>query len=304
MSEHGFSRLSWHSHIEAEALHPWRLSRTHLTENLQPILAANALLAPEGPLRRETLWCMALQAISAGNVRTDPIPLSQLEDILGKLPSGVPIQFGSTNHTYTPTLIDALRLEIQKLRQDGESSMPFPHLAPDVTPPFVEFRYSSWESYSDEQMIELIRQVYADALEGYAQLVDTYFPKFAIALPTYTLLPVKLTGFFCAPKRDQPRWSDSGPWLGRFMDVLAPGSKNGVEIINGDFQMLEDAQDKSYNRRQLLRPTRIENQRMSMIMGGPPVFGPDPATRLAYSWLRSDLNDVGWLSRSHDSGFA
>jgi hypothetical protein len=178
----------------------------------------------------------------------------------------------------------------------GIETVAYPWPGPDLDPDPQAGVNWDWEFYSDPRLLEWAQAVYAGALRGYQDLVEQWFAPFASRLRTAALLPARLVGAVDPPTRDGT--GKDMPGITWYLEPLPVGSTTHVELAIGEHPGFtwEDMKQASHRFRRL-RP------HASPWLGGswhesviPNLFAPDPATSLAYDWLRNDLRDTHWIS--------
>ena len=148
----------------------------------------------------------------------------------------------------------------------------------------------SWDYYSDERLLGRVRAVYEAALDGYTELVNTFFPELSTRFSNFAHFPAKLVGKL-SPSQGFP-----GPTLYWYFEPLSDGSKSSVDI-NLEAK-LPDWPKNTSEIFQKIRDTKPSLIRTVYRSGGPQVFGRRPAAELAYEWLCEDLRDASW-SKKH-----
>ena len=263
----------------------WRWTLDELVDRLSRLLEQRALPVSEGPLAWEAVWQAALEVTERGSFDPGPIPLIEIEERLSKLPKNA-VLVGMYRRWYH---LDLLRVEVDSLRKAGETELRAPWPGPDR-----DFGGGGiWAPYTDKQILARAKAVYAGALEGYRQLVDTWFPRLAPRLQIAVILPARLVGVVVPP---QPEKGIRGsPVVHWYLEALHPGSRSTVDLRLGEESIGVEYLRSADERLRASRPeaaTWINATLHHQILD---VFHPNSATELAYSWLRNDLKRVQWV---------
>jgi len=264
----------------------WRWTLDELVDRLSRLLEQRVLPVNEGPLAREAAWQAALAVTGHGSLHPGPIPIAEIEEYLSRLPENASL-VGISGRWYN---LNQFRVEVNRLCGAGETELHGPWPGPDRD-------YSGgwiWDPYSDTQILARTEAVYAGALEGYRQLVDTWFPKLAPRLQTAMTLPARLVGVVAPPRLD--KGFAGSPGISWYLEALPHGSQSTADLRLGEERMIGSEHLRSeLDRVRSLRPeaamwisATIHDQILD-------VFGPNSATELAYDWLRNDLKRVRWV---------
>lgn len=266
----------------------WRWTLGELSDNLARLLRQQALPTEEGPLFMEYIWAAANTLVRPGSVDQRPIPLSEIEWKLSRLPEGQEhIRYNGKLWALRP-----VKKEILRLLSMGETVLRSPWPAPDQ-----EIRSGwMWEMYSHEQLIARTEAVYKGALEGYCQLVGTWFAKLAEWLQTWAMLPARLKGTLLLP--DPRKGLDGAPVISWYFEPLPSGDTSYVELtVTTNPRSIQDLpfNELESKIRQLrhLRAARIGITVRHQVLD---IFDHMPATKLAYAWLRGDLRRISWVT--------
>jgi hypothetical protein len=274
----------------------WRFTLNELVASLSKLLQRRALPINNGFLAHEALWQLARSVLMFSR-RTSfryypahrPIPIAILEECLSEFPKHInSFSFGGIHKLYRHDL-NHLEMEVNRLREAGETVLHPPWPEPDFD--FTEGWL--WECYSPEKMRTHAETVYEGALDGYLQLVNTYFPKFADRLKTAVILPANLVGVIT------PSQLDGSPNLSWYFKVLPKHERHKVnfsfseqDIPVDKTRLLAELDDRLHS----LRPEAVAWMgNTTWHYGGLYGFQLNSATELAYNWLWEDLKRVFWV---------
>lgn len=268
----------------------WEWTLHELVDSLSQLLQHRVLPISDGPLLQEAVWQTALTVTQRGSFYHSPIPLIEIEECLSRLPGNI---FPSgVNEQLRKHYLNQLVTEVNRLRKLGEVELYPPWPGPDRN--FINGWI--WESYTQQQMLARAKAVYAGAIKGYQQLVNTWFPKFAPRLATAVTLPARLVGIVTLPQPDEgPRCFPGVEWC---FEALPHGQQSYVDFCIGETgTLMKNVHFPSALNERLLsqRPEAAAGIRTSMHSQILDVFKPNSAIELAYSWLWDDLNRVSWV---------
>lgn len=271
-----------------ESAWPWRWALEDVTRSLKAVVEAKRLQVHAGPLFRERAWEEALALLGHGSLHSGPIAARALEDRLVDLPADALLMASGTTYD-----LAALRVRLAQVQANGadELTAPWPGRDLDVeaTGGWV------WSPYTPERLLERTAAVYQGALEAYEQVVDRWLPTLRHRLRLAVTLPATLRGQLDV---GESRGGGGAPGLSWELDPL-PTTSNGssVELTMNDRaeSAFEDRMERlrlQQKRLVALRPAAhrwISAHSTSEILK---IFGPTPATDLAFKWLASDLKRI------------
>jgi hypothetical protein len=272
----------------------WHWSFKQLSREIKELVEKRRLPIDKGPLADEANWRLAhsLAAAIPRSPYSSPIPLSRIEARLARVSDTAAMVV--TGHGILKAV--DMKAWLQRLKAMGVETVAYPWPGPDLDPDPQGGVNWDWEFYSDLRLLEWAQAVYAGALRGYQDLVERWFAPFAPRLRTAALLPARLVGAVDPPTRDGT--DKDLPGISWYLEPLPIGSTTRVELTLGEHPGFtwEEMKQASHRFRRL-RP------HASPWLGGgwhesvlPNLLAPDPATSLAYSWLRNDLRDTRWIS--------
>lgn len=254
----------------------WKWTKEELAGNLKRMLAMRGLTVDARPLIQENNWVAGQTIMKRGSLDNTPIPVTEIQNRLDGL---------STHNTllYKERLLwlAPLREELSRLQKEGQPYLVSPWPGPD--------RESEggwiWSPYSSQQILARARAVYAAAIEIYVRIVDRWFPRFKWLLFTAATLPACLRGTITV--------DDRGPGISWFLDPQPVGSSTTVELeLSNHFEKPE--LEGLYRKVSALRSAPIRGFRY-VGSSNLYIWGPAPATKLAYDWLEEDLRWIDWL---------
>jgi hypothetical protein len=271
----------------------WQWTHRQLTKALTRLIRQRALRVARGPLATELAWKMAQRLANVAS-QGEGISLALIEDRIEAASHEQSRGTDQPSHmTRRSRRLGVLRSEVARLRASGATELSPPWPGPDIDKP-VTPRDGEWSRYSDEALVRRAYAVIRAAMDGYRELITTWFPRFAERLQLATLMPAKLVGGLSLPQ-DRGEGYYSGPSVEYYFEALPFGAANSVTLRVGEMIVFtEDLFHAMLDNRRSLRPQAVW---LSASATGQPldVFGPDPATQLAYGWLFQDLREVSWV---------
>ncbi|MBH8578241.1 hypothetical protein I8752_35920 [Nostocaceae cyanobacterium CENA369] len=268
----------------------WNLTLNELSSSLSQLLEKRMLPVNHGSIFKEIVWQTALIVTSRGELNYSPISLSEIEECLSKSSLNIPSWVNEYEYCYG---LKHLIAQVNSLRQDGEAELhsPWPEPDIDITDGWI------WESYSELQLLVRAKAVYEGAIEGYQQLVNTYFSKFAPRLTTAVTLPARFVGKIILPNS-----YNNQPWIISYWEPLPKGKQSCVDLCF--FPTKENLFPKgcdysiSVLNSQLLSLRKEASTWLYASINSEvlDVFKPNSATELAYEWLCHDLKKIAWFN--------
>lgn len=253
----------------------WRWTFDELSKALTHIVDRHTLPLPDGPLRDEATWRLARTIAGKGSLSHDPVLVADLEAMMAPYAAYTRVHFNG-NDLNPQTVLSILAA----LRASGVDRIRSPWPGPDL---LEEERRPNWvwAPYSDERLLARAQAIYAAALQGYQQIVATWFPMFAPHLQLAVRLPLRRVGVL------QPQRRDAG--------------MQGAPVLWGDWEPLPRGKRSEMNFR-LIRPDETTEDGSAIRTAVPEnwhaltdIYEDTPATDLAYGWLASDLRRLRWL---------
>ena len=254
----------------------WKWTKEELAENLKRLLTMRGLTVDARPLIQENNWVVGQAIMKRGSFDNTPISVTEIQNRLDGLSKHDPLLYEEQLLWLAP-----LREELSRLQKEGQPYLVSPWPGPD----WESEGGKIWSPYSSQQMLARARAVYPAAIEIYVRIVDRWFPKFKWLLFTAATLPACLRGTITV--------DDRGPGISWFLDPQPVGSSTTVELeLSNHFKKPE--LEGLYRKVSALRSAPIRGFRYvgSSILY---IWGPAPATKLAYDWLEEDLRWIDWL---------
>lgn len=267
----------------------WQWAVSTIDAHLKQVVSGRTLpIPPEGPLAAEEAWTCATDLMKASILRADVLPL---DDLIARAeaievdagPDAQSIVYAREGHRSHD--LAAVLAYLRRERDAGATELRAPLPASDREPG------GGWigEFYTPARLVEIARQMYEQALIGYRQLVERWFPAVASQLEHYALMPVRVHGFV-----DPGTAHDYGPipQLAGYLEALAPGSRDEVAMTaDQDFDW-EIVRHVARQQRDA-RPTAA--RWISGTVGGMTfnVGKRTPVFDVVYGWLLRDLHRLG-----------
>jgi hypothetical protein len=272
----------------------WRWARQRLREPLLRRTRRRTLDVPaDCPLARERMWFLA-QLITLGHEDRGhrPLDVAPLRDKVRDMFDGSRDAASSTwqfgGHDVNKADVEWLHPRLQAVT-DAHLQRPAP------TPDQLGSGRWAWQAYSPPRTLALATQLLRDAVTGYRHLVQTNFPAFGPALARYAVLPARVVGVLEVFDNDADA-EQSGVTYSLQHDPHATGDDPpSVDLILVTEPGTLDPTDLWTSRNagpDARRTAFVRGLTSSMPLE---LYGPRPATNLAYKWLAEDLYALGWL---------
>lgn len=255
----------------------WKQTKGHIASDLWRLVQSRQL--PNEVLIREIVWGEACERTVRSAMHDVRIPIDEI------------LRAQSRPRFFHSIQTDLFQEEIGRLQQSGAQFLEAPYPQADREPT------SSWITnyFSEQRILERARAVYSAALQTYEDLIRMWFPKFALRLRHFAMLPVRMHGILI-PEASVDR-SGRNPFSYRF-EPLPPGSQNEVCLEIGSEQQARDTvilREEHLVQVRTLRPECAEWLGVFSSGGGlTTVCHNDPCTKIVYEWLESDLREVNW----------
>ena len=259
----------------------WRWTLEDLTRELEDLLRRRELVPEGGPLAWEDAWRTAMGLERGRGFRGQDVPFDRVRQELDRV-----ADYASANGLDRECRA-RLRAYIDRLGREGKDSLSPPWPGPDLP----SGRWA-WGRYSDERLLAHTVAVYEAALQGYRQIVEEWFPRFASHLETMVALPARLVGTLIPARSDE---YNDGPTLGIYLEPLPVGSPDRVDIELGTTRLADDVLRGAFERFRQLRPDAIVWVNPRLTHGRLDVFGADAVTEIVYDWLWDDLSRLKWV---------
>ncbi len=277
----------------------WNYFKTQeqLSESLSAALDNYSLASDSLDYRRELAWIFALEVWQVGELQQESLGIDRVLECLDSL--GPNTTVGShRGRDFRPGDLAIVAQHLLEMAEQGETEVSSPWPGPDL--PLVSG--SIWNLYSDEQLLQRVKDVYSGAIRIYGSIVERWFPRFSRRLPFYRIFPVKLEGWIQPGRRQDS--GDRGPTLHWYVRILPEVQQNEVSF-ELDLRGTNTLDREFFDPDELFEEERsaFETYRsnlpgaFSMTLTHSSMFellDAYPATALAHSWLRNDLKKLGW----------
>lgn len=260
---------------------PWRWAHHEIIDELKPLIEKLKLPVEAGPLFEEKVWQEAHAVLGVGSLHPGPFKIEDVKSRLSRFSPNASLMSGGEIFD-----LKSLRHHIKYLEDKGVDKIiaPWPEQDRASSGGFIS------NLYTDERQLERTRAVYEGAIQGYIELVERWFPNLKSRFQTYVTFPATLKGSL-HPGRQ--------PVMGWYFEPLAEGTSNvEIEISTKkyDYTDISVQLEKNYELLRTLRPEARQwisaNYPQTSLMD---VFHINPATQLAYDWLKDDLKRIGLI---------
>jgi hypothetical protein len=214
------------SQIGPGAAWAWHWAHTGIHSQLDHALKHAALpVNPEGPLGYEAAWAAACDLTETNRLFAERIKLDAIEELLGRVPLDVwegpqPVIFRHLGRGYD---VRGLRAVAAMAREQGADELFAPLPVADQRLPG-----GVWISdfYSDERLLEIACQLYANAFVGYQELVERWLPTLASQLQHYVLMPMRIVGFLDNGRHDHEGGGSIPAHMDGYIEALPAEAEN------------------------------------------------------------------------------
>ncbi|MET9243886.1 hypothetical protein [Nonomuraea sp. NPDC003709] len=285
---HGWNRWTSFS-LPTGPLGRWYWARDRLRNALASLVRQQRLPVPDtSPLATEREWGLAQHIIRIFYRRTVPsrIPLDELttaiEEMMVKVNGSVRSTWSSGTARLDSDDIRWMQARLSRHHDDLTSPRPAPDLSPSGT---TRWR---WRQYSPDLTRTIVTHVFQDALTGYHDLVTTNFPAFGSALGLFSSLPLRAEGNIIIDVQDPG--DDDAIWY-----ALKPDPASSPQTPRADFTFTQSPQPlRDHASAAAFRHRRSSFHRPASHLSELPTGNELAATDLAYHWLATDLQALGW----------
>lgn len=256
----------------------WQRTFEDIVSSLTARLKDRSLPVQAGYLSLEAAWYAAAHLLKRNPSSTTPILLDSLEEPLSLTePSSLTLRM---QHCY-----EQLRVEIEAARHREQTHLCLPLSVQN-------FRQHNWTPNS---LLSYATDVYQGAVEGYEQIVTTWFSRLVPKLPLAAIFPVQLVGVVVPPKSGSDEIS-----IFKFWQPLPLNQSSGVNFSLSDHPISEDDSRWRAAQEQFrsLRPQTSMYRTITFHSTSPLTsrwLGACPVTELVYQWLWKDLQRAGWV---------
>ncbi|HEY9470899.1 MAG TPA: hypothetical protein VIQ76_14940 [Propionibacteriaceae bacterium] len=286
LADLGMRRLTF-GHPPQGRVWPWRAARDVLRSLLKRRLTTFTVdeLLSDDPLAQELQWYALARFIGhTSPVKTEisvgPI-IARLRDALAASPNAISLAFGR-HFVLTPTDCQRLIVWLEE-RRYIQHPWPGPD-QPTATGGWV------WSLYTPEQLQQRTIAVYTAAVEIYRTISRTIFKSMGPALGLNALSPVKFVGYIQVRDEYPIMMHFLVPALRGEIDDISISLVDDLHAVQLDPRMAVDRAFARY----ASSPSASPFSRRQFTWGAVDIFEERPATRIAYQWLWSDLDELGW----------
>lgn len=284
----------WETHISARpgdgSSWYWRWTLEELKDNLTNHIKNRTLPICTEIVYKELMWSITLKIAKKGSLYTHSINIRTVKNIIDA--EYQYIENIKSEKSFVPKRMYLDYLE--KLESDGASIIECPILGSDIEEPEKNM---IWSFYTEERLYNRTLQIYREAIMGYREIVEMFFPSIKNRLRKYVLYPFVLKGEYRAPEYYGAR--SIGPGLNWYLEPLPFERRDfilDIEITKReskgyDEKLLYELDEKI----KMYRPDSINWLTSSQTSQVLEVFGDKPVTNIIYEWLERDLAAINWI---------
>ncbi len=258
----------------------WKWSHDSLRDQVRHVVNTRELGLPSRQLH-EYIWSLALDLLKKPNLDSGPVHFQDLRNALKGLPRIVSVHGPRID---VKSIIDFCDQSIETGARDLEPPWPLPDLKPRGG--FI------WSYYSEKQLLKRAEAIYSGALEGYIQLVESWFPELASRLQIYATLPGTMKGYL-RPAGCTGTHVDR-PWLTWFLVPEANPRGSSVEFTLGEGKISQSEMREFYEMVCKERPDCADWISFRVQKVAVTSWNGYPMTDLAYKWVLDDLTQISW----------
>ncbi|MBW7939857.1 MAG: hypothetical protein H3C63_13945 [Candidatus Omnitrophica bacterium] len=258
----------------------WKWSHDSLRNQVRHVMNTRGLGLPSRQLH-EYIWRLALDLLKRSHLDPGPVHFQDLRSALKSLPQIVSV--------------DGPRIDVKSIVEfcdqsieTGATEFQPPWPLPDLKPKGGFF----WSYYSDERLLQRAEAVYSGALEGYMQLVESWFPELARRFRIYATLPGNLKGYLRSAGCTGS-YMDR-PWLTWFLVPEANFAGTCIEFSLGEGKISQSEMREHYEVLCKERPDCADWISFRVQQVAVDFWDGYPMTELAYQWVLDDLTQIYW----------
>lgn len=267
--------------VPSQATWPWIITLDVLSSRLKEIIENHEILI-DGQLKDEFIWSAALRVAGKGTFYEGKINLACFAPYDGR--------HGTLLTGGTEFSIDRINEIVDEYKHNGITEIGPPYPLPDKRC----HTGMIWKQYTKKRCLEKIRFVYQAALRVYMDLMDTVFVAFRDDLCIAQLYPCKLVGGLQFPGSKTA--VDFGPSLTHYWEALPYGEEGYVDI---QIRKIPFSDPEFFHRigqnNANLRPEFRIQPATTMTSGWLDILDPTPVTDMVFSWLNTELKELGWI---------
>lgn len=267
----------------------WRWTLEELRDSLSKVVKNKSLPLFEGILYKELMWRITLKIINQGSLYTESICLDEIKLKLDQ----------EYQHIYRITLdnkyvpMSIYRDYVAGLESKNILVINCPLPGRDINNPKGNL---VWSSYSDEQLYFRTLKIYKEAILGYKELVEIFFPVLKQRLRKYVLYPFILKGEFFAPEENTSY--PVGPTMKWYLEPLPLEKTESIVDIRISNSKEKIVDKELYEIARKIKDYRPDSSawlgasQSSQVLD---IFGDMPVTEILYNWLEQDLKSIDWI---------
>ena len=269
---------------------PWAITKDMLVDSLSEQIGSSRLAFQSHDSMRELTFDFARSVKAWGFATQARAKVSEvLRYIDEDAAQCVSLHVGGS--LYLAEDIQLIRQHLVQRQADGEEFISEPWPGPNKARPADRSSWGWHETFTEQQLLERTKAIYAAALGIYNSIVDNWFLAFGNRLQWKCILPVQLEGRLFVP--NPPSQGREWPILTWWPRPLGEQEESHVafELGFGD-PASEDSTRLAIEAARQEFLDRAEGFWYST--GLLHVNGLRPATELAHKWLINDLREIGW----------
>ena len=172
---------------------PWAITKDMLVHSLSEHIESRRFALQSADAIRELTFDFARLVTARGFATPEQIEISEvLRYIDGDASKWVSLRVGDS--LYPAEDIQLIRRHLVQRQADGEEFISEPWPGPNKARPIGRSSWGWHETFTEQQLLERTKAVYAAALRIYTSIVDDWFPVFSNRLGLKCILPVRLEG--------------------------------------------------------------------------------------------------------------
>ena len=269
---------------------PWAMTKDMLVQSLSEQLDSRRLALQSTDAIRELAFEFACSVKARDYAESARVRVSEVLTYIDEdATEYASLRVGDS--LYLAEDIQLIRQHLLKRHADGEEFIREPWPGPNKARPEHRSSWGWYETFTEQQLLERTKEVYAAALRIYCSIVETWFPAFGNNLRLKCMLPVRFEGRLFVP---------SSPSLGRDRPVLTwwPLPLGEREESQVAFELGSRDPFSEDGARSAITAARQDSLNRDgtfwKFTGILHVDGARPATELAHRWLISELREIGW----------